>query len=80
MVVYLYPKKDSLLNGFSVKVPVTQNLDTRSEFFEYSSKNSDICDQLEPPLCVLTFLSALFHNVKFFDFSLDYFQIRFRTH
>ena len=27
MVVYLYPIKDSLLNGFSVKVQATQSLD-----------------------------------------------------
>ena len=67
VVVYFCPIKDSLLNGFSVKARVIQSLAIPIEFFQ-CIKNSDFCDQLEPPICVLAFLGALLHDNKFSTF------------
>ena len=47
--------------------------------FWQSSKNGNVSNQLESPFCVLTFLGTLLHNIIFFHFSLDCYQIRLRT-
>ena len=45
------------------------------EMFAQSSKSSNFGKQLESPLCVLTFLGTLFHNIKFFWFPLESYEV-----
>ena len=55
-----------------------QNLDIPLGcFFSSTAKIVTFADQFEPPICVLTLLCALLHNIKIFKFSMDCNQIRF---
>ena len=49
------------------------------DFFEQSSKNCNVSNQLEFPFCVLTFLGTLLHYIKFFYFPLNCYQVFFST-
>ena len=48
-------------------------------FLDKTCKNCYICDQLDFPQYVLTFLGTLLHNIKFFYFSLSFYQTCFST-
>ena len=71
--------KDSSLANVIVKVRKRQSPDIILGLFSAKQQGSHVFDQLESPLCVLAFLGALLHNVKFFNFPLDCHRIRFRT-
>ena len=46
-------------------------------FLGKTCKNCHICDQLDFTQYVLTLLGTLLHNIKFFYFSLSFYQVCF---